>query len=137
MRWGTITYAPNGYSSPTYNPRETKRNRSFSPYRKANGGKTKSGGKGDIKVCIHWTGFDVRQLWRWERLWKTSRKVRQGVGRDRETSELHDAISDIRSQTVNELVKKELLRLNVDCALFKEHKVQISYPISGCHPHTF
>ena len=33
---------------------------------------------------------------------------------DRETFELHGAISDIRSQIVNELVKKELLRLNVD-----------------------
>lgn len=56
---------------------------------------------------------------------------------DREIFELHDAISDIRSQIVNELVKKELLRLNVDYALFKEHEVQTSYPISGCHPHTF
>jgi hypothetical protein len=34
-------------------------------------------------------------------------------------------------------VKKELLRLNVDYALFKEHKVQIFNPISGYHPHTF
>jgi hypothetical protein len=56
---------------------------------------------------------------------------------DWEISELHDAISDIRSQIVNELAKKELLRLNVDYVLFKEHEVQISYPISGCHPHTF
>lgn len=134
MRWSTITYSPNGYSSPTNNSRETKRNRSFCPYWKANSDKTKGGGKGDIKVCIHRTGFDVRQWWRWERLWKTSCKVGRG---GRETSELHGAISDIRSQIVNELVKKELLRLNVDYALFKEHKVRIFYPISGYHPHTF
>ena len=135
VRWGTITYTPNGYSSPTYNSRETKRNRPFSPYRKANGDKTKGGGKGDIKVCIHWTGFNVRRWWRWEGVWKTSCKVRQGG--TRETSDLHGAISNIKSQIVNELVKKEFLRLNVDYALFKEHKVQIWYPISGCHSHTF
>lgn len=56
---------------------------------------------------------------------------------DQEIPELHDAISDIRSQIVNELAKKELLRLNVDYALFKEHEVQISYPIPDCRPHTF
>ena len=57
---------------------------------------------------------------------------------NRETSKLHGTISNIRSQIVNELVKKELLRLNVDCTLFKGHKVQIFYPISGYHhPHTF
>ena len=61
----------------------------------------------------------------------------QGMSGGRETSELHGNISDIRCQIVNELVKKELLRLNVDYVLFKEHKVQIFYPILGYHPHTF
>ena len=46
-------------------------------------------------------------------------------------------VPDIRSNIVNELVKKELLRLNVDYALFKEHRVTILYSIPSHCLHTF
>ena len=58
----------------------------------------------------------------------------QGVG---VTFALLGAVSDVGSQIVNELVKKELLPLNVDYALFKVQKVYFFYPILGHHSHTF